>query len=76
MAAIGYSGITRAQSPLPGLGATCDMLLAMAAFAAIHAITVTSELAAPALQRGKPHALQQRQLMGSGTVRDALIKDL
>ena len=27
-AAIGYSGITGAQSPLPGLSATCDRLLA------------------------------------------------
>jgi hypothetical protein len=30
--------------------------VAMAAFTAIDAITVTSELAAPALQRGQPHA--------------------
>jgi len=29
--------------------------MAVAAFAAIDAITVTSELAAPALQRGEPH---------------------
>jgi hypothetical protein len=46
------------------------------AFAAIDAITVTSELAAPALQRGQPHAQQQRQLTGTGTVSDAFIKDL
>jgi hypothetical protein len=50
--------------------------MAVAAFAAIDAITVTSELAAPALQRGQPHAQQQRQLTGTGTVSDAFIKDL
>jgi hypothetical protein len=50
--------------------------VAMAAFAAIDAITVTSELPAPALQRGQPHAQQQRQLTGTGTVSDAFIKDL
>jgi hypothetical protein len=50
--------------------------MAVAAFAAIDAITVTGELAAPALQRGQTHSQQQRQLMGSGTVSDALIKDL
>jgi hypothetical protein len=42
----------------------------------LNAITVTSELAAPALQRGEPHAQQQYQLMGSGTVSDVLIQNL
>jgi hypothetical protein len=46
------------------------------AFAAIDAITVTSELLPPALQPGRPHAKQQRQLMGPGAVSDALINDL
>ena len=50
--------------------------MAVAAFAAIDAITVTSELPAPALQRGQPHAQQQRQLMGSDAISDALIEDL
>jgi hypothetical protein len=50
--------------------------MAVAAFAAIDAITVTSELPAPALQRGQPHAQQQRQLMGPGSISDALIEDL
>jgi hypothetical protein len=50
--------------------------MAMVAFATIDAITVTSEQAAPALQRGGPHAQQQRQLAGVYTIGDALIEDL
>ncbi len=46
------------------------------AFAEIDAITVTSELAAPALQRGQPHPQQQRQLIGACTIGHALIQDL
>ncbi len=49
---------------------------AVAALAAIDAITVTSKLPPPALQRGEPHAQQQRQLTGAGTIGDALIQDL
>jgi hypothetical protein len=50
--------------------------MAAAAFAAIDAITVTSELPAPALQRGQPNAKQQRKLMGAGAVSDALLEDM
>ncbi len=50
--------------------------LAVAAFAAIDPLTVTSELAAPALQRGEPHAQQQSQFAVTGTVSDAFIQDL
>ena len=64
------------QDPLAFFLAEAVSDMAVAAFAAIDAITVTSELAAPALQRGEPHAQQQRQLMGSGTVSNALIQDL
>jgi hypothetical protein len=50
--------------------------LAVAALAAVHAITVSSELPAPTLQRGEAHAQQQRQLTGSCTVGHTLIEDL
>jgi hypothetical protein len=52
------------QDPLAFFLAEVVRPMAVAAFAAIDAITVTSELGAPALQRGQPHAKQQRQLMG------------
>ena len=45
--------------------------LAVAALAAIDAITVTSKLTAPALQRGEPHAEQQGQLTSPGTRADS-----
>jgi hypothetical protein len=51
-----------AESLVPG----CD----------VDAITVTSKLTAPALQRRKPHAEQQGQLTGSATIGHALIEDL
>ena len=50
--------------------------LAVAAFAAVDAITVTSELPAPALQHGEAHAQQPSQFAGPGTISHALIKDL
>ena len=50
--------------------------VAVAAVAAIDAITVTSELPPPALQRGEPHAQQHCQLAGLGTIGHALIQDL
>jgi hypothetical protein len=46
------------------------------AFAVNDAITMTSALASPALQRGEPHAQQQRKLTGECTIGDALIDDL
>ena len=49
--------------------------LAVAALAAIDAITVTRELTAPALQRGEPYPKQQGQLTGPGTIGDALVED-
>ncbi len=64
------------QNPLSFLPTEAVNNVAMSAFAAIDAITVTSELAASALQSCKPHAQHHRQLMGSRTVHDALIKDL
>lgn len=50
--------------------------VAVAALAAVNTITVTSELAAPALQRRKPHAQQQGQRTGPGTIRHSLVQDL
>jgi hypothetical protein len=47
-----------------------------AALTPVDAITVTRELTSPALQRGEPHAEQQGQLTGSGTIGHALIKDV
>jgi hypothetical protein len=44
------------QNPLAFLLTEAVSHVAVAALAAIDAITVTSELAAPALQRGEPHA--------------------
>jgi hypothetical protein len=64
------------QDPLAFFFAEAMGHVAVAALAAIDTITVTSELPAPALQRGQPHAKQQRQLMGPGTVSNALIEDL
>ena len=49
--------------------------LAVAALTAVNAITVTSELAPPPLQRRQPHAQQQGQLTGPGTIRNALVED-
>jgi hypothetical protein len=50
--------------------------VAVAAFAAVHAGSVTSELTAPALQRGEPDAQKHRQLMGTGAISNAFIEDL
>lgn len=50
--------------------------VAVAALAPVDAITVTNKLTSPALQRGEPHAEQQGQLTGSGTIGHALIKDV
>ncbi len=43
-------------------------MAAVAAFAALDAITVTSEPATLVLQHGQTHAKQQRQLMGPGDI--------
>jgi hypothetical protein len=48
----------------------------VAALATVDAITVTSKLTAPALQRGEPHTEQQGQFTGLGTTGPALIVDL
>ena len=50
--------------------------VAVAALATVDAITVTSKLSAPALQRRQAHAQKQGQLTGPGTIGDALLKDL
>ena len=50
--------------------------VAVAALAPVDAITVTNKLTSLALQRGEPHAEQQGQLTGSGTIGHALIKDV
>ena len=47
-----------------------------AALATVDAITVTSKLTAPALQRGEPHPEQQGQFTGPGTIGPALVEDL
>ncbi len=47
-----------------------------AALATVNAITDTGKLPASALQRSEPHAEQQRQSTGPGTVGDALLTDL
>jgi hypothetical protein len=49
---------------------------AVAFFAAVVAITVTSELPAPALQRGMPQARPPGHQAGRGTIFHSLIKDL
>jgi hypothetical protein len=49
--------------------------MAGAALAPVHAITVSSELAPPVLQRGEAYAQQQGQLIGSGTICHSLIED-
>jgi hypothetical protein len=49
---------------------------AVDAFARIDDITVTSELATSALQRGQHDTQQKLQFEGKGTVSDALIEEL
>ena len=66
----------RTVDPLAFFLAEALSHIAVAAFAAIDAITVTSELPAPALERGEPNAQQQAQLTGPGTIGHALIEDL
>jgi len=50
--------------------------MAVAAPVAVHTFPITHKLSAPTLQRGQPHAQQQGQLTGSGTMGHALIEDL
>jgi hypothetical protein len=50
--------------------------VAVAALTPVHAITVTSKLTAPTLQRGEPHTEQQGQFTGSRTIGQALVEDL
>jgi hypothetical protein len=64
------------QDPLAFFFAEAMGDVAVAALAAVNAITVTSKLTPPALQRRKPHAQQQGQLMGTCTIGHALIKDV
>jgi hypothetical protein len=64
------------QDPLAFLLAEAVSHVEVAALATVDAITVTSKLTAPALQRGEPHTEQQGQFMGPGTIGPALIVDL
>ena len=54
----------------------CIGLVTAAALATGKAITDTSKLPAPALQRGEPQAEQHGQLSGLVTISHALIEDL
>ncbi len=63
------------EDPLAFFLAEAVSHMTVAAFAAIDAITVTSELPAPALQHGQPQAQQQGQLTDSATIGHALIED-
>ena len=64
------------QDPLAFLLAEAVSHVPAAALATVDAITVTSKLTAPALQRGEPHTKQQGQFTRSGTIGHALIEDL
>ena len=64
------------QDPLAFLLAEAVSHVAAAALATVDAITVTSKLTAPALQRGEPHTEQQGQFTGLGTIGSALVEDL
>ena len=64
------------QDPLAFFFAEAMNHMAVAALAAVNAITGTSELATPAPQRRKPHTQQQDQLMGTCTIGHTLIQDL
>jgi len=50
--------------------------VAVAALTAVHAVPITGELTAPALQRGQAHAQQQGQLTPAGTIGHTFIEDL
>jgi hypothetical protein len=50
--------------------------VAVSALAAVNGITITSELALPALQRRKPQAQQLGKLTGPGTSGHILVQDL
>jgi hypothetical protein len=64
------------QDPLAFLHTEAVRHMSVAALTASFRITVSSELAAPALQRGEPHTPSQCQLTGACTICDALIEDL
>jgi hypothetical protein len=49
--------------------------VSVAALSTVDAITVTSKLTAPALQRGEPYAEQQGQFTSPGTIGHALVED-
>jgi hypothetical protein len=59
------------QDPLAFLFVEAVSNVAVAALAAVDAITVTSELPAPALQRGEAHAQQPSQFASPGTISNA-----
>ncbi len=64
------------QDPLAFFFAEAMGDVAEAALAAVNAITVTSELTPPTLQRGEPDSEKHSQLMGTSPISHALIKDL
>lgn len=64
------------QDPLAFFLAEAVSNVAIAALAPVRTISDTSELPTPALQRGEPYAHQDSQLMGTGAISDACIKDL
>jgi hypothetical protein len=64
------------QDPLAFFLTEAVSHVSAAALATVDAITVTSKLTAPALQRGEPHTEQQGQSTGSRTIGHALVEDL
>jgi hypothetical protein len=64
------------QDPLAFLLTEAVCHVAVAALASVDAITVTSKLTAPTLQRGEPNAEQQGQFTRSRTIGHALVEDL
>jgi hypothetical protein len=64
------------QDPLAFLLTEAVSHVPAAALATVDAITVTSKLTAPALQRGEPHTKQQGQFTRSRTIGHALVEDL
>jgi hypothetical protein len=64
------------QDPLAFLLTEAVSHVPATALAPVNAITVTSKLTAPALQRREPHGKQQGQFTSPGTIGHALVKDL
>jgi len=69
---IGYPVIVKAAGGGGGRG----MRVVHSEAALFNAITVTSKLTVPALQRGESHAEQQDQFTGPGTIGHAPVEDL